>query len=187
VSLVELAQVLGGFGEVVGAVAVVVTLVYLSTQIRQNTSGLRASAYQTWVGASTAHHGAGQADPVLARTIVEGTTDPAKLDETTSIQFAFWCHQFVLITEATYHLHRDGIISDSVYEKELERAMSLLESPGGSQWWNAGARTQYSEDFVAALEAAPRGEPSGGGFRRYKFTPGVGFQPMIMGPSDGEE
>ncbi len=34
--LMDTAQLLGNFGEFVGAIAVVVTLVYLSVQIRQN-------------------------------------------------------------------------------------------------------------------------------------------------------
>ena len=36
-TLVETAQLLGNFGEFVGAIAVVVTLGYLAIQIRQNT------------------------------------------------------------------------------------------------------------------------------------------------------
>ena len=39
--LMDTAQLLGNFGELVGAIAVVVTLVYLSVQIRQNTIVLK--------------------------------------------------------------------------------------------------------------------------------------------------
>ena len=39
--LMDTAQLLGNFGEFVGAIAVVVTLVYLSVQIRQNTIVLK--------------------------------------------------------------------------------------------------------------------------------------------------
>ena len=38
------AQLLGNYGEFVGAIAVVVTLIYLATQIRQNTNALRMGA-----------------------------------------------------------------------------------------------------------------------------------------------
>ena len=40
-TLMDMAQLLGNFGEFVGAIAVVVTLVYLSVQIRQNTIVLK--------------------------------------------------------------------------------------------------------------------------------------------------
>jgi len=38
------AQLLGSYGEFVGAIAVVITLVYLSVQIRQNSNAVQGSA-----------------------------------------------------------------------------------------------------------------------------------------------
>jgi hypothetical protein len=38
-------EAIGAIGEVLGAIAVVLTLIYLATQIRQNTSSTRASTY----------------------------------------------------------------------------------------------------------------------------------------------
>jgi hypothetical protein len=46
--LVTTAQLLGNFGEFFGAIAVVVTLIYLAGQLRQNTSALRSSTYESW-------------------------------------------------------------------------------------------------------------------------------------------
>ena len=39
-------DILGNIGEFVGAVGVIISLVYLSVQLRQNTKALRASSYQ---------------------------------------------------------------------------------------------------------------------------------------------
>ena len=169
-------EAIGAIGEIVGALAVLVTLIYLTRQMRQNTAGLRASAYQTWVAATTAHLGVSQSSAPLARTILQGLDKPAGLGADNWVQFAFWCHQFVLITEATFHLHQEGIISNSVLEKEFQRTAALLESPGGSEWWEAGARTQFSDEFVGALENA---EIEGGTLQRYHFIPGRGFHPIL--------
>ena len=53
------AQLLGNYGEFLGAVAVVVTLVYLSIQVRHgkeateaNTKSLNLQAYQSWQAAN---------------------------------------------------------------------------------------------------------------------------------------
>ena len=43
-TLIEISEVLGNFGEFVGAIAVVVTLLYLTTQIRQNTKASKVSS-----------------------------------------------------------------------------------------------------------------------------------------------
>ena len=45
-TLMDVAQLLGGFGEFVGAIAVVATLLYLAIQVRNSTVQARASAYQ---------------------------------------------------------------------------------------------------------------------------------------------
>ncbi len=45
-TLIDVAQLLGGFGEFVGAIAVVATLLYLAIQVRNSTVQARASAYQ---------------------------------------------------------------------------------------------------------------------------------------------
>ena len=46
-------EAIGAIGEIVGAIAVVVTVGYLAVQIRQNTRSIRAAAvHQATVGAS---------------------------------------------------------------------------------------------------------------------------------------
>ena len=39
---------IGAVGEILGAAAVVVTLIYLAAQLRQNTNSMQAAAYNTW-------------------------------------------------------------------------------------------------------------------------------------------
>ena len=171
--LMETAQLLGNFGEFVGAIAIVITLIYLAVQLRQNTASVRASAYQTWTSATANHLGTVQVNDSMSQVVATGLTDPASLKGDTWVQFSFWCRQFVLIAETTYYLHKEEIISDSVYDKELERAARLVSrSEGGAQWWAAGARTQFSEEFVAAIESTFDQKTS---FQRFAFTEGVGF------------
>ena len=46
-SFVEIAQLLGGLGEFIGAIVIVITLIYLALQVRQNTNALHAQSRQT--------------------------------------------------------------------------------------------------------------------------------------------
>jgi heme/copper-type cytochrome/quinol oxidase subunit 1 len=48
-------EAIGAIGELIGAVAVVVTLLYLVKQIKQNTESTKAVGLQTWQSDSTAH------------------------------------------------------------------------------------------------------------------------------------
>ncbi|MEE8475850.1 MAG: hypothetical protein V3T01_10890 [Myxococcota bacterium] len=45
-SALEFSQLLGNYGEFVGAIAIVVTLVYLAIQVRQSSRMMRASIRQ---------------------------------------------------------------------------------------------------------------------------------------------
>ena len=169
--LMSTVQVLGNIGEFVGAIAVVVTLLYVALQLRQNTASVRSSAYQTWVSVSNAEHTAGQ-DPSMAPIIAIGLEQPEALSNDTWVQFASYCHQFIMKSESTYYLWKEKIIADSICEKEFDRAARFLSASGPKQWWAAGARTQFSDEFVAMIERRTPGR-----LQQYWFTPGRGFHP----------
>ena len=159
--------------EIIGAIAVVVTLIYLAVQLKQNTAGIRATAYQTWLSATIAEQSVGQ-NPAMSEIIATGLFDPASLTEKNWVPFANYCHTFILKAESTYFLQMQGVVEKSVCEKEFERAASFLAVAGPSQWWKAGARTQFTSEFVSMIE--PRiGQPSE--LQVYDFTPGRGFHP----------
>ena len=61
------AQLLGNYGEFVGAIAVVATLAYLAMQIRQNSAQLKINSYQTSVDR-------------FQNQIANVTEDPAKFE-----------------------------------------------------------------------------------------------------------
>ncbi len=42
-STLEFSQLLGNYGEFIGAIAIVVTLIYLAMQLRQNTRAIQSS------------------------------------------------------------------------------------------------------------------------------------------------
>ena len=157
----------------VANIAVVAGIVFLAIEVNQNTDSVRASAYQTWSDAKIAlfEH----SSESLSRTIAQGLDDPLSLTSDNHIQFAFWCQQYVLAAQTTYFQNKEGIIPNSVFEKEFGTTVLLISnSAGGSQWWAAGARTQFSDEFVNALEAEI-GKPTD--IQRWFFTEGRGFHP----------
>ena len=72
---------LGNIGEFVGAMAVIVSLVYLAVQIRQNTRSVRTSTYQDIVRMVQEIDLLLASDPELNRIWVVGRKDPARLDD----------------------------------------------------------------------------------------------------------
>ena len=168
-STLEISQILGNYGEFVGAIAIVITLVYLALQLRQNTASVKSNAFQTWVDVCNAELSAGQNES-MAPVIATGLADPASLTNETWVRFANYSHQFVLKAEATYYLQKEKVITAAICEKEFDRAASYLANAGPAQWWAAGARTQFSHEFVAMIERRNTND-----FQQFWFTPGQGF------------
>ena len=63
-------EAIGATGEIIGAVGVIVTLVYLAIQIRQNTASLKSSTLQARLEASAGLHDLCAFGPELSRRAV---------------------------------------------------------------------------------------------------------------------
>lgn len=92
-------------------------------------------------------------DKELAAAIVQGHADPGKLTDVSQMQYAMSMLALMQMTQSTDYLYRDGPIDASLWDIERQRAALHLTSPGVRQWWDAGARTQLSPEFVRIVEA----------------------------------
>ena len=79
-TLMESAQLLGNFGEFFGAIAVLVTLIYLVVQIRQNTASVVTATYESMVSGVTDINLVVVGNSELASILVRGGRDPDSLD-----------------------------------------------------------------------------------------------------------
>lgn len=159
-------------------VSVVVGLVLVAIQIRQNTRSVRASSYQTWVASATEWNLGIATNRDLASAIVRGHGDPADLDEQTALQYAMSMLAVMQMIQSTYYLYRDRSIDQSLWEAERQRAALHLSFAGVRQWWDAGAKTQLSPEFVKVVEDTPI--TSGA----WSWQPSQGFLPFPGSEAD---
>lgn len=170
---------LGALGELIAAIAVLITLIFLIVQLRQNTSIVRANAFQAWVAASNVPLTAVQQNDSVMKAVVDGLTGSSELTEYNWIQYGAWLQQMMLTVQATYYMYAADSIPLDVYEAELDRALEIINLSSGKQWWEAGARSQFGSEFVATLESRKQSSV----YRSWGFTPGIGFHPLD--PPDG--
>ena len=149
-TLMETAQLLGNFGEFFGAIAVVATLIYLAVQLRQNTAGMRANAYQTWVSSNLDFN---RSVAQQGRAWRVGLTDSANLDEDSEMAFGTGNHSAFQMIQSIDCLYRMGAVEEALWKAEISRAAGHLANPGVRQWWDAGGRTQLTPGFVELLES----------------------------------
>ena len=73
-TLMDTAQLLGNFGEFVGAIAVVATLLFLSFQVRQGARAQRGATLQSWVGITAVNINEGVIFSLVAVLVALGQT-----------------------------------------------------------------------------------------------------------------
>jgi len=176
----EIVQVLGSLGEFFGAIAVVLTLVYLARQVTQNTASVQAAAYQTWLGSNVQINLATMSQR-FSETAAKGIYDSKHLDADSFFMFALWNHSFFQVIQATHYMHQLGAIDHALWESEVSRATIHLGLPGVRQWWDAGGRTQLAPDFVDLLENYESTTI------RWSWNPEQGFAPDPAHAVDGSD
>lgn len=155
----------------VGAnVAVFVGLIFVAIQIRQNTTALRATAYQTWLG-TNAQLNMALTDANLSRIIATGHADAKRLTADNNIAYSMWMMSFMQMAQATDYLYRNGAIDEDLWANEIQRAAAHLSIPAVRQWWDAGAKTQLTPEFVRLVESTKFNQT------QWDWDASVGFRP----------
>ena len=114
--------------EIVGAIAVVVTLLYLSTQTKQNTAALRASVRQEMFAND---------QTILFKGM---DTQSCQMDTHSKAWSSPDCARssfliFLRSRENNWLQYRDGVIDDVTYESYNKALRAALSSPEGSELW----------------------------------------------------
>lgn len=156
-NLIELSQVLGNFGEFFGAIAVVVTLVYLAVQIRQNSTQLRLNSHQI----STERYADLIAnvlqDPDKFSTFRDGLQSYSALDP--DQQALFHSHLFTTITayRDNVELVEAGVLSEEILMEQKQDIARILKCPGSMEWLRTlaesfGAEPEGSDFLIPLIE-----------------------------------
>jgi hypothetical protein len=123
-------------GELLAAVAVLISILYLARQIRQSTTASVLSLHQ---GISQAYQGINEliaGSPDLADIIVRGATSRADLSPAEIIRFDCLMTNFFNIIE---HVHQQesgaGILTSQSEEMLAAVLRKRLVFPGVSEWW----------------------------------------------------
>jgi hypothetical protein len=144
--------------ELVGAIAVVVSLLYLAKQIRQGTESTNAAGFQAWQSDSAAHWLAIASNRELGRDVAACLQDSKNLSEDSWIPVASWMLNNIRQYQTTFVLHERGMIEDDLFAVEMTMAARNLHIPGIRQWWDAGGKNQMLPRFRQALESMDPGD-----------------------------
>ncbi|MFT7652305.1 MAG: hypothetical protein ACI9UU_001412 [Candidatus Azotimanducaceae bacterium] len=145
----EFAQLLGNYGEFVGAIAVVITLGYLAVQIRQNTTTSRAVSRQTLIDGWAATQGQFQNNPDLLLIYAKGITQWSTMPNTEKTQFDVGMAGFLGNIQNGIHLHEAGMLDQETLDTIASFMLTCIRCDGGAQWWKeTGFATPQTREYL---------------------------------------
>ncbi|MEN8185392.1 MAG: DUF6082 family protein, partial [Myxococcota bacterium] len=129
---------IGAIGEVVGALAVVISLVYLGYQVRE---GARASQAETELEAARMWsdlHGQVARDPELARIWDAAHTNPEGLSDLDRQRFVWFVAQYVFLVEGLFNQRERGFLSTDTLDPHERTLRGMFQNPIVREWWSSG-------------------------------------------------
>lgn len=150
---------LGAIGELIGAVAVVVTLLYIARQIHQTNVRSQATARYSLIEALGEVNLLIASDKQVASVLRRGLQGD-ELDDDESIQFFALLGQFLNTASVLFDLYEDGLLPENQWLMIRKDIISIYSEPGGNKFWNETGRLGVHERFRDAVDETLAGNES---------------------------
>jgi hypothetical protein len=149
---------LAQLGEFVGGFFVVISIVYLAYQVRQNTTSLRTENYARALDRLSTVQSNLSSDGELNRIVVVGAQKPEALTRTERMRFTWSLYELMGAAEFVYHQAQQGALPKEVWERWKATIVWWLSNPGIQKWWSSKP-TPFSASFEAFADDMIRNTP----------------------------
>jgi hypothetical protein len=145
---------LGNLGEFISGLAVLISLVYLATQIRQNTRTLRSQAEDESRNQSAHLQEVMVTDRQIAEMMFSGAIDSDSLDATDRFRFGMLLSNLFMVYENVYLKSNAGMLELDRWPMYERRMAELIRLPGIRAWWDENSG-DFQAGFTARVAAIP--------------------------------
>lgn len=143
---------LGSLGELIGAILVLVTLVFLASQLRAQNAIARSDGHRDLIKQlASLHARLGQDD--YAALLVRGWQDLESLDHQKRTRFDIFLHEYLHICEQAFYMGKDRYLPAGAYDAFMNAGAVFIGPPGARSWWQHSRVGGYALDFVELIEA----------------------------------
>ena len=147
----------GAIAELVGAAAVVATLVYLANQIRHSSRSVEAATSHAIARARNEVNIAIAVSPELSDLLVRGGRDYASLQPEERQRYDLIAISGLNIMEDAYVQYSKGFASRESWEENLTILSHQFAQPGAQEWWRDRAEFfAMSSAFRREVDSAVR-------------------------------
>ena len=143
---------LANLGQIIGAVAVVISLFYVASQIRQNTNAVRSATAQTVHEHFAKWYHLVAADDELSQIVAKGLRDYGSLSEKERVRFIAAFMSFLSYSQNAFLKWREGLLASPLWMGWQHVIMNLVGAPGGKAFWKDRAY-MFGDEFRRYIES----------------------------------
>lgn len=140
-------EAVGAMAEAIGALGVIITLVYLATQIRSNTKATRIASFQTTTDSLNQVNLLLAGDQSLSAMFVESFQDDIEWGKEAETQWSFLLLALYRIFESAYFQRHEGLLESQSWTRYDHSLRSSLAARSTMKWW-LSEQFGFTEDFT---------------------------------------
>jgi hypothetical protein len=145
------AQLLGSYGEFVGAIAVVATLAYLATQIRQSNQAGSRESYMHWMSELNKVLLEPQQNPQFMDLFQQANRDWTSISSRDQGVVSSVYSQVMVTCEEVFTLRERGYIDPELTTLLDTTIATFIQIPGVATWWSI-VKPIYNPAFADHIE-----------------------------------
>lgn len=145
-------EAVGAIAELLGAIGVIATLIYLASQIRQNTKALYRNEMNVAMEQWSSFRILMLSNPTFGDVFSRGIQDLASLSREERLIHDNLLTELMQISRHTYHRSKEGVVGMEEWEQNSKPHLAgVVRSPGFKAWWHEN-KSMFPDDFVAEVE-----------------------------------
>jgi predicted Zn-dependent protease len=145
---------LADLGDFLSGIAVIVSLIYLAAQIRQNTRTLRAASFQA-LSDSLSDRTFRIAESSELQDLFDRGLRGEELSEQEASRFQRLMASLMRVASSSFVQYRAGLLTEDQWQAFRVMPLAFLASRGGRDWWRAWRRV-FDSDFAAYVDSEVR-------------------------------
>lgn len=150
---------LANLGEIIGAVTVVVSLIYLAVQVRQNTQAQQTENFSRALDRVAAIQATLSQDPETSVIFSKGVSDPSELTSRERMQFTWTMYELFGAFEFMFLASKTNAIPEEIWQRWSAAVAWWLSYAGVQAWWKVRP-IPFSARFTSYIESLLEHNPT---------------------------
>jgi hypothetical protein len=144
-------EAIGATAETISALAVIISLLYLASQVRQNTIASRFSRYDSFVRTIADVRRSILENETLSRVWEVGLRAPSELNEAESAQLRLLLYNAVQTMESLHLQLTQSGLDKEIWSRQVPVITRVIGSVGGREWWSI-YKVEFDRNFIDAVD-----------------------------------